>query len=228
MIGFLPKCISRLLLPTIFVFTLISHSLTLLIPDYHSFLAQSLSKIVPNIRSPYTEIDDLKNKQAQRGKVSKKVSQNISKRLLRNVSVNTGSVLVESVPYVGISTVIAVTAMDVKDACDTMKDMNTILSNLGEEGEQQSMTEICSYADRIPDSETIRRHWKENTQAIQVAASTTAEELESLIEEAQVKMDELLEALTPDTSSKDNETSIKNRIDSWFQKIKSLSIHNTD
>jgi hypothetical protein len=37
----------------------------------------------------------------------------------------------EAVPYIGVGTMLAVTAMDIKDACDTMKDMDNLLIALG-------------------------------------------------------------------------------------------------
>lgn len=187
MIGLLPKWLSRVLLPVMFVFTLLSHSLTLLIPDYHSLLSNALSKLIPGVRPPYTELVDLKRQntslkqknkalhkqlsnQASKNKASKAVSQKIAKRLIRNVTVNTGSVLVESFPYLGVGTLIGVTAMDVNDACETMKDINNMLANIGQEPDKHSASEICSYTDKIPSPQRIADYWEHSTSALKDAA----------------------------------------------------------
>lgn len=191
---FIPAFIRRLLLPVIFIFTLISHTFTLFIPDYHSLLANSLSKLIPDIRTPYSEIADLKSKNTQlknknlelnkdndelkkkytdqtaKNKASKQISKDIASRLLRNVSINTSSVLVESVPYLGVGTIIGVTAMDINDACNTMKDVNRILKNIGEEPDINTATKICKFKEKIPSREQIANYWENKTKTLKAAA----------------------------------------------------------
>lgn len=186
------------MLPAMFIFTLISHSLTLVMPDYQSLLSNALSKFIPDIRTPYSEITDLKRENTSlkkenkalnnklsnhiaKSKASKEVSQKIAKRLIRNVSINTGSILVESVPYLGVGTLIGVTAMDVNDACETMKDVNTILSNIGQEPDQLSTSEICSYTDQIPSPDMIANYWEQSTSNLKAAAAKKQNEVKEHI-----------------------------------------------
>lgn len=44
---------------------------------------------------------------------------------------NVGAIPVESIPLIGIATTIGVTAMDLKDACDTMTGLDELSVSLG-------------------------------------------------------------------------------------------------
>ncbi|MBR9728912.1 hypothetical protein ACFOD0_16620 [Shewanella intestini] len=54
----------------------------------------------------------------------KRISGRISKRVVKGVVRNTSSIMGEAVPYVGIGVMLAVTAADVYDGCQTVKDLN--------------------------------------------------------------------------------------------------------
>ncbi len=58
---------------------------------------------------------------------TKKVTERISKRLIRNTAMNMTSIPAESIPFMGVGVVVLVTAIDIKDACDTMSDMNEMM-----------------------------------------------------------------------------------------------------
>jgi len=88
------------------------------------------------------------NKQLHKKKIAnkravKKLSQKISKRMVLNVSRNILSVPGEAVPILGVGLMIAVTASDVLDACNTMKDMDAIMLTLGGEGKDSNTNKIC-------------------------------------------------------------------------------------
>jgi hypothetical protein len=61
-----------------------------------------------------------------------KMSPVLQSRLATGVSRNLAAIPAESIPYVGVAVILAVTAADLKDACDTMKDFNTLLVQLGD------------------------------------------------------------------------------------------------
>jgi hypothetical protein len=61
----------------------------------------------------------------------KGISNKISKRLTLNISRNIAAIPAESLPYIGVASVIAVTIWDIKDACDTMKDLDEMLGFTG-------------------------------------------------------------------------------------------------
>ena len=60
----------------------------------------------------------------------KKISANIAARSVKNTTRNMASIPAESIPWIGTGVIIAVTAIDIKDSCDTMKDMNEIMKTL--------------------------------------------------------------------------------------------------
>ena len=50
----------------------------------------------------------------------------IAKRTARTATRNASSVVAEAIPYVGIGAMLAVTAYDLKDSCDTIKDLHAL------------------------------------------------------------------------------------------------------
>lgn len=136
-----------------------------------------LTKENKKLKSKNVAINNKYTKLKNNIKASKGISTKIAKRLIRNVSMNTGSVLVESVPYWGIGTVIGVTAMDVNDACNTMKDVNSILTKLGETADTNSVSTICSYADRIPNPQAVATYLDQSTDQLKKASHTKMNEV---------------------------------------------------
>jgi hypothetical protein len=61
----------------------------------------------------------------------KNMSPILQSRLATGVLRNLAAIPAESIPSVGVAVILAVTAADLKDACDTMKDFNTLLVELG-------------------------------------------------------------------------------------------------
>ncbi len=62
---------------------------------------------------------------------SEKIAKRIAKRTIKNTTVNISSIPIESIPWLGAGMVAAVTIMDIKDACDNMKDMDSMIKELG-------------------------------------------------------------------------------------------------
>jgi len=83
----------------------------------------------------------------------------LTQRLTRNIGLNTGAVLTESVPILGVAVVVGTTAMDVNDACDTVNDMNTLFSELGLPENTDDASEICGYKKQIPSAHQIAEYW---------------------------------------------------------------------
>jgi hypothetical protein len=50
----------------------------------------------------------------------------ISRRAVKSSSREVGSMFVEAIPYAGVAVIAGVTALELKDLCDTMKDMNAL------------------------------------------------------------------------------------------------------
>lgn len=206
----------RLFLQLSLLAILTSHGLTLFIPDYHYLLANTLSKLVPNVRSPWSELNELKrnntqlkaqNKQLKTNIKSHRVktksfTQKLTRRIARNISVNTASVLTESVPVYGIAAVVGVTAMDINDACDTMNDMNGLLKELGEEEELSTAGEVCAYKQEIPSSQDITNYWTENFDSLKADTQASTIQLKEEAAEANIHLGGFLHHLVEDLKTK--------------------------
>ena len=143
-----------------------SQAAMMVIPTFSAWMLSTAAQWIPEIKNPWRQIDDLKASntrlvaeneriKAGRSKV-KPISSRIARRLTRNVTMNVSSLALEAVPILGIATMIAVTAVDVNDACNTMDDMNQLLDALGEPPEQSATDEICGYRDKIPTVDELK------------------------------------------------------------------------
>jgi hypothetical protein len=74
----------------------------------------------------------------------------VHKRLAKGISRNLASIPSEAVPFVGIGVTLAMTTMDIYDACQTMKDFNTLLLAMGQ-GEENP--DLCGQ--RVPTREDV-------------------------------------------------------------------------
>ena len=74
-------------------------------------------------------------------------AQNITKRVAlrtaKNISLSTSSVFAESVPYLGIGVILAVTASDIYDGCETIKDTNELLNLFNVEELKSQEEKVC-------------------------------------------------------------------------------------
>ncbi|MBR9889999.1 MAG: hypothetical protein GYB20_20145 [Oceanospirillales bacterium] len=84
MLRFLFSLSKRTILPLSLLAVLTSHGLTLFIPDYHTLLANTLSKMMPNIRSPWTEIDDLTRRNSSLKERNQKLTTSNKKLSIQN------------------------------------------------------------------------------------------------------------------------------------------------
>jgi hypothetical protein len=86
---------------------------------------------------------------------TKDAATKVKARLTRVVARNTAAVPAESVPYLGIASTLAVTALDLYDACETLKDINKLLKDT--DLPEQS-TEICGQ--KLPTKDEVLRSVK--------------------------------------------------------------------
>ena len=70
------------------------------------------------------------------------VSKRIMIRTVRNVGINVASIPAEVIPWLGIASVVGVTAMDIHDGCSTMKDINELL---GVDEMDNGAHKVCGY-----------------------------------------------------------------------------------
>ena len=94
----------------------------------------------------------LVEKRKQRTTKIKGITSKIAKRTVRNVGINVASVPLEAIPWIGIASVVGVTAMDIKDGCDTMKDINSLMEDM-ELDHKSDQNKVCGY--KIPSPKEI-------------------------------------------------------------------------
>lgn len=124
-----------------------------------------------NLKKVSSELDGVS------GRITK-MKPALQTRLAKGVSRNLAAIPAESIPYVGVGVVLAVTAADLKDACDTMKDFNTLLVELGR-GEKDP--DFCGR--KVPSKEEVWSDVKKN-------AKGTYQRAKDELDKVQIKVPE--------------------------------------
>jgi hypothetical protein len=86
-----------------------------------------------------------------------RIANKIRARSARNASVNVADLLPASIPLAGIPVSIALTVMDVNDACSTMKDLNEM--NQEFELDNEDVTRVCGI--RVPSVDEVKKRVKD-------------------------------------------------------------------
>lgn len=73
------------------------------------------------------------------GKQAKATVAAVHQRLAKGVSRNVAALPSESIPYLGLGVTLAVTSLDIYDACQTMKDFNGLLRMMGQVEEKPDL-----------------------------------------------------------------------------------------
>jgi hypothetical protein len=99
------------------------------------------------------------------GKQAKATVAAVGKRLTKGISRNMAALPSEAVPYLGVGITVAVTTLDIYDACQTMKDFNSLLRMMGQ-GEENP--DLCGQ--KVPTVEQVlastRTEWRTSVQQI--------------------------------------------------------------
>jgi len=100
---------------------------------------------------------------------AQKISKRLATRSLANATRNASSVAGEAIPLIGTAIIVGVTAWDVHDACETMKDINELNGAFGHAKEDQ--TRVCGL--KVPSQEQVLAQVKANWKmAYQTAADS--------------------------------------------------------
>lgn len=92
----------------------------------------------------------------------------IHKRIQKNIARNVAALPSEAIPAISLATSVAVTAMDILDACETMNDFNNVLVGMGQ---AVTTTGVCNLS--IPTTTSVMTVLKTNWQS---SAKTIAKE----------------------------------------------------
>lgn len=124
----------------------------------NSAKSKQLDELHGNNKKLISKLDD-------NGKFAKETAATVHKRLAKSVARNVAAIPAESVPYFGISLIIASVSLDIYDACQTMKDMNSLLVLLGQ-GEENP--ELCGQ--KVPTVDEVianaKTDWKKSAKAV--------------------------------------------------------------
>lgn len=82
-----------------------------------------------------------------------RIASKIKARSARNAAANVAELLPASIPLLGIPVNVALTVMDVNDACNTMKDLNEM--NQEFELDQEDVTRVCGL--RVPSTDEVKQ-----------------------------------------------------------------------
>jgi len=84
---------------------------------------------------------ELKRISEIRSGIVKRISSRIGKRAVANAIKNTSSLALEAVPVVGVTAIVALTASDIYDDCQTLIDLNEL--NINFDHEKNDETIVC-------------------------------------------------------------------------------------
>ncbi len=160
-----------------FLVLIVSNVLTLTNSTVHDALYGLLNKLnIPQIsvNSPSTREARLKKmvaKQAATLQKVKSVSSNISRRMVRVVSVNVTSIPAESIPIIGIGTILSVTAYDIASACETMTDLNELAMEIDGTAPSPETSTVCGQT--LPSQEYLIEQLQEDYKAFSDALGAT-------------------------------------------------------
>ncbi len=131
--------LKRLIVTLTFVGLVTCNFLTITNARFHEYAYDLLSYV------PYEGL--LENSPIKKIKAAKvavhSVSNRITKRIIKNVGINVGSVVAEAVPFIGTATILVVTGLDIKDGCDNIRDAQEILKTLEIEDAENNENKVC-------------------------------------------------------------------------------------
>lgn len=83
---------------------------------------------------------------SKRKKVIKSYGNRVVKRTAKRTARSVAAIPLEAVPYVGIATIITVTGLEIKSACDNVKDMNQLYRDfdIRDMDSSSMMDKICN------------------------------------------------------------------------------------
>lgn len=99
------------------------------------------------------------------GKQAKATVAAVHQRLAKGISRNVAALPSESIPYLGLGVTLAVTSLDIYDACQTMKDFNDLLRMMGQ-GEEKP--DLCGQ--KVPTVDQLlastKTEWRSSVQRV--------------------------------------------------------------
>ena len=115
------------------------------------------------------QVGELKQKIAKTKKQVGGLTKRIGTRTGRSVVRSVASIPAEAIPYIGPFAIVAVTRLEIKDACATMKDLRE-LNRLLDTGEDIDTGTVCGL--KVPDLDTVIEKVKKSPKAAYESAKS--------------------------------------------------------
>ncbi|WP_306006008.1 hypothetical protein [Aquicoccus porphyridii] len=120
-------------------------------------LTTDLDKSQANLKKTRTDLDTTRESLKRTRVELDGSTRRIAQRVVRGAGRNVAAVPMEVVPVIGAATVIAVTALDIKEACDTVNDMQDLRVNNGIDEEPQDWaSQVCGSFSRPSSPEVCK------------------------------------------------------------------------
>ena len=147
-----------------------------------NFMSQSKTNQVKTLSKENKQLKkqnlNFKNKEKiQKIKLTKahKITRNVAIRTAKNVTLNVTSIVGESVPFLGVGLIVAVTAMDVYNGCETIKDTNELLNLMGFDGVTDEENTVCGIT--VPTYQSVEDSLKFSRKDFEDAIGGTLSEI---------------------------------------------------
>ena len=134
----------------------------------------------------------LENQMSRQRRVAATGANRIKRRSAIQATRSISAIPTESIPIIGITTIMAMTAWDIRDACWTIEDMSEIQTSLGEDPDDGFATRICDtlYLQRARSD----RYRRMTVSQCRTEASATREQI---LEVARAARDEIPDLIDP-------------------------------
>jgi hypothetical protein len=109
---------------------------------------QELEKANRNLE---TRVIELKERVLIAETAGRRLSFNLARRVSRNVSRNVSTMAGTAIPYIGAGVLVAMTALDIKDGCESLKELNEMNRAMSLEREDES--HVCTM--QVPTKEQV-------------------------------------------------------------------------
>lgn len=120
---------------------------------------------------------------------AKSISARLATRSAANATRNLSSVPAETIPVVGTAIVLGVTFWDLKDACETLKDLNEL--NRAFDHQPVNHTEVCGM--KVPTQSEALAKVKDNWRAVYATAAKSLEKVSTPVPPPQLSWIEIKE-----------------------------------
>ena len=132
----------------------------------HTQAARDLDLLRAEHKQTADALGGLQRAQAAQSTRAKAIATSVNRRMAKGVARNTAAIYAESLPYVGIGVSLSMTALDIRDACQTMDEINQLLRLLNQ-GEERP--DYCGT--RLPTTQQVvdrlQADWRSSMERVQ-------------------------------------------------------------